>query len=395
LEIVVSASAGIKTRNTYLWTLSMPALLLVGWLALRRNIPSKTSRQAPRDAHGPGGAGRPRMPDNGADTPDDAHALAEVEPGRGRQANVPADIPPAGWKDIVWRTGKEIRDDDVLTVARSIAFSGMLALFPALAAFVSIYGLFADVSTAREHLAALAGLIPADAMTLIGEEMVRIAAQKDASLSFTFLLGLALSVWSANAGMKALFNGLNIAYEEREKRRFVHLNLVTLAFTFGAIAIVTLAIAGVVVIPVLLTALGAGGGAGVLALLRWPVLLGLVSLGLATLYRFGPSRDKPKWRWVSWGSAAATILWLVTSLLFSWYLSNFANYDKTYGSLGAIFGFMMWMWLSAVVILAGAELNAETEHQTAADTTEGAPAPMGARGAEMADTLGQSRPGHH
>lgn len=308
-------------------------------------------------------------------------------------AATPAAIPAPGWKDVLWRTWKEMAADDVAGVARSIAFSGMLALFPALAAFVSIYGLFADVSGARQHLSALAGVVPGSAMTFLGEQMVRIAAQKDASLSFTFLLSLVLAVWSANSGMKALFKGLNIAYEEEERRGFVRLNLVTLGFTVGTILFLTLALGLLVAIPAAIDALGLGAGARVTALLRWPALLAVAVFGFSVLYRFGPSRDRPQWRWVSWGAVAAAVLWMVGSALFSWYLTNFGHYNETYGSLGAVFGFMMWLWLSAVVVLLGAELNSEMEHQTARDTTAGPEAPLGARGARMADTVGPSKTG--
>ncbi|HEX2562128.1 YihY/virulence factor BrkB family protein [Phenylobacterium sp.] len=320
-------------------------------------------------------------------------APADSEAERGRRADKPSEIPAKGWKDILWRTVKEYGDDDVASWARSIAFSGILALFPALAAFVAIYGLFADIETARSHLAGLTGVIPADAATFIGDQMVRIAAANDAGLGLTFLIGVLLSLWSANSGMKALFKGLNIAYDEEEKRGFIKLNLVTLAFTLGGILFVALAMGAIVVVPVALEALGLGGGAQALALLRWPILLALVVGGLALLYRYGPSRDEPKWRWVTWGSVAATVMWIVGSLLFSWYLGNFADYNKTYGSLGAVFGFLMWLWLSAVVVLFGGELNAEIEHQTAKDSTEGPAKPMGARGAEMADTVGEAKEG--
>ncbi|HEY9218268.1 MAG TPA: YihY/virulence factor BrkB family protein, partial [Phenylobacterium sp.] len=318
---------------------------------------------------------------------------AHAQPGRGRDADKPSEIPARGWKDIIWRAAKEYADDDVASWARSIAFSGILALFPAMGAFVAIYGLFADVETARTHLAALTGVIPADAATFIGDQMVRIAAANDTGLGLTFVIGILLSLWSANAGMKALFKGLNIAYDEKEERGFIKLNLITLAFTVGAVVFVSVAMAAVVGVPIAMEAMGLGGGAQVLALLRWPVLVLLVMGGLAMLYRYGPSRDEPKWRWVTWGSAAAAVLWLVGSALFSWYLSNIGDYNKTYGSLGTVFGFMMWLWLSAVVVLFGAELNAEIEHQTAKDTTEGAPKPMGARRAEMADTVGEAKQG--
>lgn len=316
-----------------------------------------------------------------------------ADAGRGRSAQAPSEIPAPGWKDILWRTFKEVNADDIQSVARSIAFAGMLALFPALAAFVSIYGLFADVDTAREHLAGLTGVIPADAATLIGEQMVRIAASKHAGLSFTFISGLLLSLWSANAGMKALFKGLNIAYEETEKRNFLRLNLITLAFTLGMVLFFALSVAAVVAIPVALETIRLDPALLPIAWLRWPLLLAATMGGLALLYRFGPSRETAKWRWVSYGSVAATVLWLAGSALFSWYLSNFADYNATYGSLGAVFGFMVWLWLSCTIVLFGAELNSEIEHQTAVDSTTGVSRPMGARGAAVADNVGAAKTG--
>jgi membrane protein len=319
-------------------------------------------------------------------------AQAADEPGRGRQADRPSRIPPRGWADILWRSFQEIRDDDIASAARSIAFAGMLALFPALAAFVSLYGLFADPAEARQHLAILAGVVPAGAMTFLGEQMVRLAAAKQAGLSLTFVGGLVLSIWSANSGMKALFDGLNIAYEEREKRGFLRLNLVTLAFTLGAVLFLVAASAAVIVVPVVLEALRIDRDLLPLAWLRWPALLVTMILALAVLYRFGPSRERAKWRWVSYGGATASLLWLAGSAAFSWYLGHVAHYNATYGSLGAVFGFMMWLWLSALAVLCGAELNSEMEHQTAKDSTTGVPLPMGARGATMADTLGRRAP---
>lgn len=312
---------------------------------------------------------------------------------RGRSAHAPSAIPARGWKDILWRTFKEVGEDDIQSVARSIAFAGMLALFPALAAFVSIYGLFADVETARDHLSGLTGVIPAGAATFIGEQMIRIAASKDAGLSLTFITGVLLSLWSANAGMKALFKGLNIAYEETETRGFLKLNLITLAFTLGMVLFFALSLAAIVAIPVALETIRVDPALLPVAWLRWPLLLVATMGGLALLYRFGPSREKAKWRWVSYGSVAATVLWLAGSVLFSWYLSNFADYNATYGSLGAVFGFMVWLWLSCTIVLLGAELNAEIEHQTAVDSTTGVSRPLGARGAAMADTVGQAKTG--
>jgi len=311
-----------------------------------------------------------------------------LQPGHGRRADHPGAIPLKGWKDIGWRTWKEFNADRITRLAAGVTFYGLLALFPGLAAFVSLYGLFADVHTAQGQLAVLAGVIPADALTFIGRQMLAIAKAKDASLGLAFAVSLLLSLWSANAGMKALFDALNIAYGEREKRSFVRLNVVTLAFTLGALVFMLAATGALVIMPIAFGWLGLRDD--LLSFIRWPILLGAMMLGLAVVYRYGPSREHARWRWVSWGGALAAALWLAASLLFSWYMTNFAHYDRTYGALGAVVGAMTWMWLSAIIVLLGAELNAEIEHQTVVDSTTGRPAPMGERGAKMADTVGKA-----
>ena len=192
--------------------------------------------------------------------------------------------------------------------------------------------------------------------------------------------------------MKAILDALNVVYEEKEKRGFFKLNLVSLCFTLAAIAALLLAVGAVVVMPIALNFLGLHAVTDLLLrALRWPVLLALIILGLAMLYRFGPSRREPRWQWISVGSIVAAITWLAASALLSWYLANFANYDATYGSLGAAIGLMMWMWISSIVILFGAELNSEIEHQTVRDSTVEGDKPLGARGAVMADTVGKAR----
>jgi membrane protein len=321
----------------------------------------------------------------------DAERVAREQPDRGRQAASPGEIPAKGWKDIFWRVYQEIGKDRIVAVAAGVTFYGLLALFPAIAAIVSLYGLFADPSTINEHLAKLSGLLPGGATDIISEQVKRIASKGGGTLGLTFFTGLAISLWSANAGMKAVFDALNVAYGEEEKRGFVMLNLQSLAFTFAMIAFLLLAIGGIVVIPVILKFFWLGKVEWLISFLRWPVLYLGVLFALACLYRYGPSRDKPQWRWVTWGSAIAGAVWLIGSMLFSWYVANFGNYNETYGSLGAVIGFMTWMWLSTTIVLIGAEINAEIEHQTAHDTTEGAAQPLGARGARMADTVGEAK----
>jgi membrane protein len=279
-----------------------------------------------------------------------------------------------------------------MAVAAGVTYYALLALFPAIAALVSIYGLFADPATIQDHLNALSGVLPSGALDIIREQMTRIASKGGGTLGLSFVIGLAVSLWSANAGMKAIFDALNIVYGEDEKRSFVGLNVRSLSFTLGALAFLLLAIAAIVVLPILLNFVGLGSTvAWLLALGRWPILLVAVTLGLAVLYRTGPSRDAAKWKWVTPGGVLAAVLWLVVSMLFSWYVANFGSYNETYGSLGALIGFMTWMWISTIVVLTGAEINAEIEHQTAKDTTEGPSQPLGARGAQMADNIGAAK----
>jgi membrane protein len=329
-------------------------------------------------------------PPGGRLAADEVTAAEMAEPGRGRSARTPAEIPLKGWKDIIWRAWNEFNRDNITQVAGGVAFFGLLAIFPAIAAFVSLYGLFFDVATARKQLDMLAGIMPADALNLVGDQMIRLAAAHHSGLGAAFVVGLLVSIWSANAGMKALFVGLNIAFEEQEKRGLIKLNLVSLGFTLGALIFLVVALAGIVVVPAVLSFAGYRGG--VMPVLRWPILaLGAIG-AITVLYRYGPSRQHERLHWVSSGSVIAAVLWLCVSLLFSLYVAHFGSYDRTYGSLGAVVGFMSWMWISTIVILFGAELNSEIEHQTAVDTTTGPPQPMGMRGASMADTLGVARP---
>jgi membrane protein len=319
----------------------------------------------------------------------EAPAAAAAEPGRGRHARTPSEIPARGWKDILLRVYREVSDDRVFAIAAGVTYYGLLAIFPAIASLVSIYGLFADPATMQEHLGMLSTLLPAGAIQIIGEQMQRVASKGSATLGFAFVMGLAVSLWSANAGMKAIFDALNIVYDETEKRNFLKLNATSLTFTFAAILFILVAIGAVVVLPIVLNFIGLGSVSELLlTVLRWPALLVIVAGMISLLYRYGPSRAKAKWRWITWGSSLASVLWLGVSMLFSWYAANFGSYDETYGSLGAVIGFMVWLWLSASVILLGAEIDAEMEHQTLEDSTTGAPKPLGARGAAMADKVG-------
>ena len=313
------------------------------------------------------------------------------EPARGRHATAPWNIPWRGWKDILWRTYEKINDNRLMAVAAGAVFFILLALFPAISAFVSLYGLFADARSIDSQVSAMSGVLPGGAVDILHQELTRLAANKS-SLSVGFVVSLLFALWSANSGMKAIIDALNVAYDEKEKRSFIRLNLVSLLYTLIAMASLMLAIGAVVVAPIVLNTMGLGGVAGTLiAVLRWPLLLALVVVGLAAAYRYLPCRREPRWQWLSVGSVTAAVLWLVSSLLFSWYIANFGNYNVTYGSLGAAVGMMMWMWISMLVILVGAQLNAEIEHQTARDSTVEGDKPLGQRGAVKADTIGAAQ----
>jgi membrane protein len=323
----------------------------------------------------------------------DRFARELSEHGRGRRARSPFRIPWAGWKDILWRTYERSNDDRLLATAAGVVFFGLLAVFPAITALVSSYGLFADPSTIGANLQALALMLPEGSFQIVQDQIARVLDKGSVALGWTFLFGLTLAIWSANAGVKAVIDALNVVYEEREKRSFLRLNLLSLTFTIGGIAALLLMVSAVVAFPLALDHLALPPGSrSIISLARWPLLFLVLLTALGILYRFGPSREPARWEWLGVGTLAASLLWIAGSSALSWYLSNFGNYSATYGSLGAAIGLMMWMWMSATIVLFGAELNSEIEHQTAVDTTTGNPKPLGNRGATMADTLGPAVP---
>ena len=331
-----------------------------------------------RDAPAPG-----RRPDA------DAHGRHATTPSaHGRHATTPGDIPARGWWDIAKRVGSQVFAHRLLTEAAGITFYSLLAIFPALAALVSLYGLIADPATVSDQLNAAAGVVPSGGMEIIGDQVKRVASTSGGALGFGAIVGLMVALWSANGGTKAMFDSLNVVYDEHEKRGYVRLTLLTLAVTISALIFVVIAMACVVALPIALNFVGLGPITDILIrVARWPLLLVVVAVMLAIIYRYGPSREEARWRWVSWGGAFAAIVWVLVSLAFSWYVGHFGSYNKTYGSLGAAIGFMTWIWISATVVLVGAELDAEMEHQTRRDTTTGGEKPLGARGATKADTV--------
>ena len=314
-----------------------------------------------------------------------------TEGERGREAETPSDIPAKGWWDVLWRLYAKVVDDNIMLIAGGVTFYLLLALVPSLTAFVSLFGLIADPGTISAYVASLKGVLPADGIELIQAELDALLSQEAGALTFGFVFSYAFALWITNNGVKAMIGALNIANDEVEKRSFVRLTLVSLGLTLAVMTTVIVMLAAVAAAPVAFGVLGSTGlDLSLLRLLRWPILLVLIALGLAVAYRYGPSRTAPRWRWVSWGSALATAVWMTASVAFTVYLENFADYNATYGSLGALIGFLFWVWISVVIVIVGAALNAEMERQTAKDTTDPPGRKMGERGAVVADTLGRT-----
>jgi membrane protein len=309
---------------------------------------------------------------------------------RGREADRPRDIPKGGWRDVLVRVKDRVSEDNVSLIAAGLALYALLAIFPALAAAVSVYGLVASPDQVASQVEAMSGMLPDDAREIIGGQLETLAGQSGGALGFGLVAGLVVSLWSARQGMTAMMAATNIAYHEREERTFLRQLLISLTLTLGAVVAFVLVVLLAVVTPIVLGVLGLGGPLEtLLAGLRWVVLWFLVVLGLTIVYRYAPDRDKPQWRWVSWGAAIAATLWLIGSLLFALYVQNFGTYGETYGALGGVVVMLMWFLLSGFVVVIGAEINAELERQTRRDTTAGRPRRMGRRGAHAADTLGR------
>ena len=314
----------------------------------------------------------------------------QQEPGRGRLAQRPEHIPHKGWVDIFWRVGASYFGDRIGFLAGGVTFFVMLSLFPTLAAFVTIYGLFADPADAASRISFLYSVMPSGVAQFLADEMNRLAANSNTQLTFTLIWTLALSLWTANGAIKVLFYGLNVAYHEVERRNIVHYNLMCMGFTVGGLASILMTAALIVGVPLVLGVFGWAAEWSHLAPFRWPVLLLVYGAALTLIYRMGPCRQKARWRWLTPGAIFAALLSLGLSLVFSWYLQTFVR-TASYGPLAAMMGFLLWTWLTVQIVLMGAELNAEIEHQTAMDTTTGDERAIGERGAVVADTVGPKR----
>jgi membrane protein len=331
---------------------------------------------------------RPRAAAVSARRDNEARTAEPAE--RGRRADHPAQIPASGWRDILLRTWNELGDDHVSLIAAAVAFYGLLALFPAIAALISIWALALDPLQIEQQIGTFSGLLPPEAAAIVKGQAHQVTTNAG-GLSLAAALGIVLALYGAAKGLTALIEGLNIIYDEREERGFIRRNLV--AFTLLLVVIVAMiaAVGSIIIAPIVLNLIGFGPVVeALLRLVRWPILFGVALIVLAIIYRYGPSRAQARWRWVSWGAAVATAVWTLGSIGFSIYVQNFGSYNETYGSLGAVVILLMWFWLSAFIVLLGAELNSEMEHQTERDSTTGREKPLGRRGAYVADHVGES-----
>ncbi|QOR39665.1 YihY/virulence factor BrkB family protein [Billgrantia diversa] len=311
---------------------------------------------------------------------------------RGRQANRPGQIPKPGWKDILKRTKVELARDHVSIVAAGIAFYGLLAIVPAIVATIALWAILFDPQQITQQISSISHLLPDEAATIIRQQAERASRNSGAGMSLAAAGGILLAIYSASRGVNGFMEGLNIVYDEEENRGVLKKTALKLFLTIGAIFMVLVAFGVIAAIPAIADLIGLSDFASFLVnLARWPLLMIVAMLAIAILYRYGPDRDKPRWQWTSIGSLVAVLLWLLGSIAFSIYVRNFGSYNEIYGSLGAVIILLMWFWLSAYIVLLGAELNSEMEHQTTHDTTVGGNERMGERDAYVADTLGERK----
>jgi membrane protein len=350
---------------------------------IRERVEEKAARRA-------AAAKATSAPDRGdPDTPPpDAPSPQELP---GIHAQKPTQIPWGGWKQIVKRAWAENKADNMPIIGGGVAFFGFLSIFPGLIALISIYGLVASPETVARQVESLSAQLPDEAAALIGQQLKSIVDNSGGALTVSLVVSILAALWSASGGIGNLITAVNIAYDEVETRNFIKLRATSLALTLGAIAFVLVAFGLLAVVPALISALPLGVVGTVLAqIVRWGLLLAMFAGSLAVIYRVAPDRDAPRLRWVSLGAVVVTVLWAIVSVGFALYVNNFGSYDKTYGAIAGVIVLMLWLYLTCYLVLLGAEINSEAEHQTAHDTTTGEPQPMGTRDAKVADTLPES-----
>ncbi|MGY2079488.1 YihY/virulence factor BrkB family protein [Modestobacter sp. SYSU DS0657] len=306
----------------------------------------------------------------------------------GVHARTPMQIPARGWLQVVKRAWAENNADNMPIIAGGVAFFAFLSIFPALIATISIYGLVASPEQVAEQIEALSDQLPESAQEILTEQLTDITSNAGGALTFGLIASVLGALWTASGGVNNMVKAVNIAYDEVETRNFLKLRALSLVLTLGAIVFVLFTFALIAVVPVVLDALPLGGVGTVLAqVLRWVLLLVVVVGSLAVLYRVAPDRDAPQLKWVSLGSIVVTVVWALVSFGFSFYVNNFGSYNETYGAIAGVIVLMLWLYLTCYLVLLGAEINSETEHQTTVDTTQGDPEPMGQRDAVVADEV--------
>ncbi|SFG23948.1 YihY/virulence factor BrkB family protein [Sulfitobacter dubius] len=311
---------------------------------------------------------------------------------RGRGAETPMEIPAPGWKDILLRVKDEIATDHVSLVAAGVAFYALLAIFPAVTALMALAGLVMEPAEVTAQLEALINLIPEEAANIILDQAVAVTGSEETGLGWAFLIGLGLALYSASKGVGSLMEGLNVAYDENETRGFVAKLIWTLGLTLMLIGVLLLGLGATLAVPAIVAFLALPDWFETLLTYgSWVLLAALTTLALAVLYRYGPARDNAEWKWLTPGSVIACILWIVASVGFSIYVSNFGSYNESFGSMAGAIILLMWLWISAFIVLLGAEFNSEMEAQTRKDSTTGPDEPMGQRDAVKADRLGRAK----
>jgi membrane protein len=354
---------------------------------IRERVEEKAARRAAAaEAAKAAAKGGSHAPHPDPHRPPAGSPSAEELPGI--HAEKPTEIPWRGWKQILKRAWAENSADNMPIIAGGVAFFGFLSIFPGLLALISLYGLVADPATVERQVNDLSAQLPDDAADLIGAQLKAIVDNSGSALSISLVVSILAALWSASGGIGNVITAVNIAYDEVEARNFVKLKLLSLALTLGGIVFVLVTFGLVAVVPAVIEALPLGVVGTILAqVARWVLLLAVFAGSLAVLYRIAPDRDSPRFTWVSLGAAIVTVIWAVVSVAFALYVNNFGSYDKTYGTIAGVIVLMLWLYLTCYLVLLGAEINSEAEHQTAHDTTTGEPAPMGERNATMADTL--------
>jgi membrane protein len=350
---------------------------------IRERVEEKAARRAAaaKAASAPS-TGDPDQPPPGSPSPEELPGI---------HAEKPTEIPWRGWKQILKRSWAENKADNMPIIAGGVAFFGFLSIFPALIALISLYGLVASPETVARQVENLSAQLPDSAAELIGDQLTAIVNNSSSALSVSLVVSILAALWSASGGMGNLITAVNLAYDEVEARNFVKLKLLSLGLTLASIVFVIVTFGLLAIVPAVIEALPLGIVGTILAqVARWVLLLAVFAGSLAVLYRVAPDRDAPRFRWVSLGAVIVTVIWAAVSVVFALYVDNFGSYDKTYGAIAGVIVLMLWLYLTCYLVLLGAEINSEAEHQTAHDTTTGEPQPMGARDAKMADTLPES-----